>query len=128
MSPRACLLAALAFGALACASHPAARAPEGERKPAQFVPTTPYSGGDGSTIEQAVVITAHNEDEGIHLENEWIFNKFGRFRRLSYGVATNGARRYDVINFELPDGSHHAVIFDITSFFGKLMPLHEKNP
>lgn len=46
--------------------------------------------------------------------NECIYDHFGRFRRLRWGIAHGGDRRYEVITVELPDQSQHTVYFDVT--------------
>jgi|SRR5450759_1070236 len=88
-------------------------------RPAQFLPTTVYSGGDGSSIEQAVVVMAGSEQEGVRRENEWIFARYGKFRKTGVGLETVEQRKYDVIRAELADHSEKEIFFDITSFFGK---------
>jgi hypothetical protein len=91
----------------------------GPGRPAQFTPTTVYSGGDGSSVENAVVVMAKNEDEGVRRENEWIFAHHGTFRKTGVGLATVEKRKYDAIRVELADHSEKEIFFDITSFFGK---------
>jgi hypothetical protein len=88
-------------------------------RPAQFLPTTVYSGGDGSSIEQAVVVMADSEQAGVRRENEWIFARYGKFRKTGVGLATVEQRKFDAIRVELADHSEKEIFFDITSFFGK---------
>jgi hypothetical protein len=105
-------------------ASPAAAAPppapdESGGKPARFLPTTVYSGGDGSSLEQAVVVMADTEPSGVLRENEWIFARYGKFRKTGVGLATVEQRKFDVIRVELADHSEKEIFFDITSFFGK---------
>jgi hypothetical protein len=93
---------------------------EREARPAQFLPTTVYSGGDGSSVEQAVVVMADSEQSGVSRENEWIFAHYGKFRKTGVGLATVQQRKLDVIRVELADHSEKEIFFDITSFFGKV--------
>jgi hypothetical protein len=78
----------------------------------------PYSGGDGSAIDNAVVVNARNESEGIRMESEWIFHYNGRFRKISSGLVAQEGRHFDVIRVELSDHSEKAFFFDISAFFG----------
>ncbi|MGH9443395.1 MAG: hypothetical protein ACRD16_14105 [Thermoanaerobaculia bacterium] len=105
--------------AIATITSPPPPAREEPQKPAQFLPATVYSGGDGSSLEQAVVVMADSEPQGVLRENEWIFDHHGRFRKRGVGLATVGQRKYDVVTVELPDHSESQVFFDITSFFGR---------
>jgi hypothetical protein len=94
--------------------------PAAAERPAQFLPTAPFSGGDGSTPDEAVVIGAETEDEGIDLEHHWIFDHYGRFRKVRGGLAASGQRHFDVITVELADHSEKTIYFDITQFYGIL--------
>jgi hypothetical protein len=72
----------------------------------------------GDSPESAVVVPTDAPNEGIDFQNHWIFDRFGRFRRMKGGIAHTGegsvARRYEVVTVELPDHSQHTVYFDIT--------------
>jgi hypothetical protein len=109
----------------AAPATPASSAPppaaSGELVAPQFTPLptqAPYSGGDGSSIETAVVVNAPNETDGIRMEREWIFHFNGRFRKISSGLVAQGGRHFDMIRVELSDHSEKAFFFDITAFFG----------
>jgi hypothetical protein len=56
--------------------------------------------------------------EGIDFQNNWIFDRYGRFRRTGGGIAHAGegsaTRRYEVVKIELADHSQRTVYFDIT--------------
>ena len=72
----------------------------------------------GDSPETAVTVPVNAPNEGIDFQNNWIFDRFGRFRRMKGGIAHAGeegvVRRYEVVTFELPDHSEHTVYFDIT--------------
>lgn len=72
----------------------------------------------GDSPETAVTVPANAPNEGIDFQNKWIYDRFGRFRRMKGGIAHAGeegvVRRYEVVTFELPDHSEHTVYFDIT--------------
>ena len=79
------------------------------------------SGGDGSSIEQAIVITgAANTLEGIAKESEWIRQNLRGWRKVGQALLQADGRRYDRIDLAGPNGATKAIYFDITSFFGKL--------
>jgi len=50
----------------------------------------------------------------VPFENDWIFDRYGRFRRTGGGTGNASGRRYDVIKIELPNGDQKTVYFDIT--------------
>ena len=80
----------------------------------------------GDSPETAVPVPPDAKDEGVDFENNWIYDRFGRFRRLKWGVAHAGEgpaeRRYKVITFELPDHSQHTVYFDMTELWNNWKP------
>ncbi|MEO8034936.1 MAG: hypothetical protein ABI837_10945 [Acidobacteriota bacterium] len=76
----------------------------------------------GDSIETAVTLPVDVPNEGVDFQNRWIYDHFGRFRRKSFAMghapgAPGHERHYDVISFELPDGSVHTVYFDMTDFW-----------
>jgi hypothetical protein len=108
------LIAAMLVAALACA-HPAPPPP----KPAPAAPVTAAALQDhyGDSTETAVPVPVDGEE--VKFENEWMFDRFGRFRRLKFAVAHQNDRHYDLITIELPDHSQHTVYFDITDLWVK---------
>lgn len=72
----------------------------------------------GDSPETAVPVPADAPNDGIDFQNNWIYDRYGRFRRIKWAIghAGEGAaeRRYKIITFELPDHSEHTVYFDIT--------------
>ena len=87
-------------------------------RPASYLAPSPFAGGDGSSVEQAVVVFAGTEDEGIDLEHHWIFDHYGRFRKIRGGLASADGKHYDVITVELADHTEKTIYFDITGFYG----------
>jgi hypothetical protein len=76
----------------------------------------------GDSVETAVAVPAEASDEGLKFENEWIFSRYGRFRRVGGGTGTLNGRRYNVIDIEVPSGEKHKVFFDITELWEKWKP------
>ncbi len=91
-------------------------------QPAKYLAPGPFAGGDGSSAEQAVVVLAQTEDEGIDLEHHWIFDHYGRFRKIRGGLASADDKHYDVITVELGDHTERTIYFDITGFYGVMDP------
>ncbi len=107
----ACLMALLL--AAACASAPnKAAAPSG-------VPAAASSEAAGTSCDNAIVIHARGEDAGIHAENEWIRDHYGRFMKGGQALLSCNGKHVDEIDFTTPDGKTHSVFFDISEWFGK---------
>jgi hypothetical protein len=99
--------------------------------PAPVAVSAPVSAADlsdhwGDSALTAVTVPADAPNDGVDFENNWIFDRYGRFRRIKYGLAHDGERRYDVITVELPDSSEHTVYFDITDLWMKWKPSSPK--
>jgi hypothetical protein len=77
---------------------------------------------EGDSPETAVAVPKDAPNEGIDFQNNWIFDHFGRFRRLGSKLANAEGRHYKVIKFELPDHSEHEVFFDITELWESWTP------
>ena len=85
----------------------------------RMVPLT-YSGGDGSSKEQAVIIRgARDTQAGIAAENAWIRQRYPGSQKTMQALETAGGKQYDVIKFTTADGQTRIIYFDITDFFGK---------
>jgi hypothetical protein len=113
---------ALAFLSNACAPKPqstpvAAPVAAAEPKPAA-VSAEALVDHTGDSPETAVTVPTDAPNEGIDFQNNWIFDRYGRFRRAGGGIAHAGegsaTRRYEVVKVELADHSQRTVYFDIT--------------
>ena len=69
----------------------------------------------GDSTETAVPVPVKGDE--VEFENNWMYDRFGRFRRLKFAVAHQNDRHYDLITIELPDHSQHTVYFDITDLW-----------
>ena len=78
-----------------------------------------YSGGDGSTRETAIVISAANEKEGVGAEYAWLKDNLPGAKLEKTGLSDDGAKIYDTMVVALPNGEQRTIYFDITSYFGK---------
>jgi hypothetical protein len=90
--------------------------------PASVTPAASLVDHLGDSTVTAVAVPADAPDEGVPFENNWIFDRFGRFRKIGGGTGQQEGRRYDVIKFELPDHSEHTVYFDITENWARWTP------
>jgi hypothetical protein len=76
----------------------------------------------GDSTDTAVSVPADAPDGGVTFENNWIYDRIGRFRRLSHGTGVLNGRRYDVIEVENPAGDKHKFFFDITENWNAWKP------
>jgi hypothetical protein len=122
---RKLILATIAAASLACTTTP--QSPPVGAPPAPAAPISPatvavtaaaLADHEGDSPETAVTVPANAPNEGIDFQNNWIFDRYGRFRRAGGGIAHAGegtaARRYEVVKIELADHSERTVFFDIT--------------
>ena len=100
----------------ACATKPAPQPAPKEISAAALVDRA------GDSVETAVAVPADAPNEGIDFENNWIYDRYGRFRRHSWGIGHAGDRQIKTITVELPDGSLHKVYFDVTEMWKKWKP------
>jgi hypothetical protein len=78
-----------------------------------------FAGGDGSSVDKAVVILGATESTGIRAEYLWLDAHYPEWKGHDQSLLNQDKRVYDVMNFTMPDGSKHTVYFDITDYFGK---------
>ena len=74
---------------------------------------------DGSSMDDAIVIDAADEQEGVRAEYRWIADHYPGYTRGSQALLSGGGHMYDAIDFTTASGEHRKVYFDITGFFGK---------
>jgi len=79
-----------------------------------------FSGGDGSSVKDAVVITASSEKAGNRAAYIWLHEHYPGSRlqeeRFNYD---DGGRYYNEIKIVTADGKSRTVFFETTAFFGK---------
>lgn len=78
-----------------------------------------FSGGDGSSIEHAVVINASGEEKGNRAAYIWLHEHYPGSHLLDEGFDYNGDRYYNEIKIVTADGKSRTIFFETTSFFGK---------
>jgi hypothetical protein len=86
------------------------------------MPDDLYSGGEGTSKDDAVIINSANTTDGIHAEYKWLERRFGKkgihwtTESRSHGSLDDG-RSFEIFSIKLRDGTMHDVEFDITSFY-----------
>ena len=109
-----------------CAARKAPPAPQPGPVPAPQPAAAALVDHQGDSAETAVPVPAEAANEGIDFENNWIYDRFGRFRRRSWGIAHAGEasakRMYKVVTVELSDHSERTVYFDITENWNAWKP------
>ncbi|MCK5001245.1 MAG: hypothetical protein KAS23_16995, partial [Anaerohalosphaera sp.] len=79
-----------------------------------------YSGGDGSSMAEAVVITgAIDSMAGVRAERTWIEINHPGWKRSMQSLIQSGKKAYDVNEYTTESGETKTICFDITDFFGK---------
>ena len=79
-----------------------------------------FAGGDGRTIENAVIVKAPNELTGVRGEYDWIRKNYPNWQLKEQSVLNTNSRVYDRMDFKTPDSRPVTLYFDITDFSGKL--------
>ncbi len=79
-----------------------------------------YLGGDGSSIEQAIIIKgAPNEHVGVSSEYKWLHGRYPLFKKKAQSLLPRSDRYYDKLEIILGTGEVKSIFFDITEYFGK---------
>ena len=88
--------------------------PDGETAEAAF------SGGDGSSLKQAVVITgATGEKTGVRAEYVWLHQHYPGYQVKDQVLRHERDKYYNEMLIVTSDEKSRKVFFDITSFLGK---------
>lgn len=91
------------------------------KKPPLKIGKITFEGGDGSSIENAVIIKgAKNSSEGVAAESKWVNKVHPGWKKGNQALLSEGDRSYDKIDYVTPSGEAKEIYFDITDFFGKM--------
>jgi len=93
--------------------------PEKSATVSQPIQGASISGGDGTSIEQAVIIKTSNSLLGIRAEYRWIKQNHPDWQLKEQSVLKGGGKVYDKMYFRTPDGKLAILYFDVTDFYGK---------
>lgn len=119
------ILCALLLSLPACRTEWAIRRSEGrpaDRLPSLLMPRPSVSceGGDGTSIEQAVVIVgAPSAELGSKAERKWVEDNHPGFAMTKQVLLQQEERSFDVLHLQTRSGERRTVYFDITDFFDK---------
>ena len=83
-------------------------------------PPISYAGGDGSSIEKAVIIKGGDEESGVQAEYTYLARHFPGYKMGQQSVSSKGKHSYDTLEFTTAKGEKKTIYFDITAFFGKV--------
>jgi hypothetical protein len=79
-----------------------------------------FSGGDGSSVASAVVITgAPDNMTGIQSQYYWLAVRVPDYRLTKQVLLSSDGRLYDRLDVVASDGDNYSFYFEITGFFGK---------
>jgi|SRR6516164_5688469 hypothetical protein len=82
-----------------------------------------YTGGDGTSVETAVVINAPNTSFGVHAEYQYITSKHGPkgtgWTLESQALMARDGKHFDVLKIKIGTEELRTYFFDITEFWGK---------
>ena len=78
-----------------------------------------FSGGDGSSCEEAGGPIASERGTMVEAERHWLQKTFGggALVRQALGESADGKRRYDLMLWRKPDGQTVHICFDVTTVF-----------
>jgi hypothetical protein len=78
-----------------------------------------YSGGGGTSFDDAVIINATTEGDGIDAEYDWLNAHYPGYKLISQALSSSNGKRYDVMSIKTADGKEITVYFNIDNYFGK---------
>ena len=114
MTPMPPRIVLLAFTLLACATTSQPRGSSAGPSNAT------YSGGDGSSCAQAVVIKGVSDFEGVAAEYAWLRKRYPGAEVLGQALTKCGEHPADQLTIKTADGAQKELFFDISDFFGKM--------
>jgi hypothetical protein len=77
-----------------------------------------YSGGNGLSKQQAIVLLAPSEVAGVASEYAWVAHTYPGSKVLRQSLTTlQHGKQYDVLTVETADKANVVVWFDITSMY-----------
>ncbi len=78
-----------------------------------------YKGGDGSSVEKAVVICgAKNSMDGVPAEYAWLGKKYKGYETVEQALLNVDGKSYDRVTIKTKRGKEVVVYFDISEFMG----------
>jgi len=81
--------------------------------------TVSYSGGDGSSFENAVIINEIHNGLGVDDEDTWVKIHYPYSTNNGQATITHDQKPYDVLQLTTRANKAITVYFDISKFYGK---------
>ena len=108
--------------AAGCESQQSQTGAAAKKPPSAAHPTVKATviGGDGSSIEKAVIIKAPDNVIGVRVEYAWIKKNCPGWQLERQSAIKVRNKIYDKMEFRTPDGWLKTIYFDITDFYGKM--------
>lgn len=82
-----------------------------------------YGGGNGDSLETAIVINVRTTKTGVEAEYAYIVNLYGEKNKawhfVSQSLQNLEDKHYDVIQIMLANGGRKIIYFDISGFFAR---------
>lgn len=78
-----------------------------------------FEGGDGRSLETAVIVVAPTEKIGMHAQNAWLSENYPGSRKASQSLLAEKGKFYDALEITTGNGSKVTLYFDISSYMGK---------
>jgi len=79
-----------------------------------------YSGGDGSSCQQAVVIAGASVREvGVLAQKLWLEQRYPGYRQTKDSLLTSNSRQFEMLELATLDGQTGSVYFDVTDWWQK---------
>jgi hypothetical protein len=76
------------------------------------------TGGNGSSFDDAIIISDCSHFEGIDQEYIVLKQRFGNYKLIKQSLIEESGKVYDFLEIQVEDGSKVEVYFEITDFFG----------
>jgi len=107
-----------------CQSSPAdtlSSTPAATVSSATPVPAAPvtYAGGDGSTLEKAVIVQTNSMKVGVRAEYSWLAQHYPDAKPIYQALLHANGTYYDLVRIQASSGQEIDIYFDISPFRGK---------
>jgi hypothetical protein len=76
------------------------------------------SGGNGASLEQAIIISDCNNSEGVQQEYDIVKNIFGDYKLICQALIEQEGKYFDKLGLNINE-KQIELYFNITDFFGK---------
>jgi hypothetical protein len=78
-----------------------------------------YAGGDGSSLDEAVIILGANILSGPRAEHDYIQQRYPGYEFHGQSLKEHDGRKYDIVEFTTAEGEKKLMHFDISAHLSK---------